>query len=433
MKTIDKKSLFLQCMQEGTYRKLAWSLRAFSITKGEGAVGEPFLLEGKWVVKLKDSEGEIDLYQISDAEAGKPVYSKRELFKVAPGDFIGCAVDAEVPYTWVLWHHIVIVYAFGDKIPFNPEPVSLRDIEKIIAKRLTDNPKELPGKEHDKIYVYEYLRFTEAVATMLAGLTQIFTPGTTRKSLVTDPKIRQVRARLLKETEGRHHDPATISMIKSELEKIDRDWVKGDDSEDYLIGKKNFSIVRMKTLCMHGEESAFGDGTNVTLIPTSLDEGLDLTHLPDYANSLREGSFNRGAQTAMGGEEVQYLIRVFQNHAITEDDCGTILGLNREVPVVNGRSFVGYYIIEGGKTVALTDDNISKYVGKKVVLRSPMLCRTEGAGYCAKCMGDSNAKFPLSLGTQASDVGSMMLYIFMKKAHGTALRTTRFDLKTDLY
>lgn len=433
MKTIDKKSFFLQCMREGLYRKLAWMLRAFSITRGEGEVNEPFLMEGKWLVKLRNEEGEVELYLISDAEAGKPVFSKREVFQVQPGDFIGCGVTADVPYTWVLWHHIVLVYAFGDKIPFSPEPITLKDVENIIAKKLTDNPEEMPGKEHDKIYVYEYLRYTEAVGTLLAGLPQLFTPGTTRKSLVTDPKVRDLRQKLLKETEGRHHDPATISMIKGELEKVDREWVKGDDSEDYLIGKKNFSIVRMKTLLMHGEESAFGDGTNVTLIPTSLDEGLNLNNLPDYANSLREGSFNRGAQTAMGGEEVQYLIRVFQNHSITEDDCGSKVGLERVIPVGSAKRYSGHYILEAGKLVHLTDDNISKYAGKKVVVRSPMLCHTPGAGYCSKCMGDAIAKFPLSLGTQASDVGSMMLYIFMKKAHGTALRTTRYDLQSDLY
>jgi hypothetical protein len=238
------------------------------------------------------------------------------------------------------------------------------------------------------------------------------------------PKIRDV---LLEKYKDRLHDPATISIIKSELKTVDKAWIKGDDSEDYLIGKKNFDIVRMKTLLMHGEESAFGDGTSVTLIPTSLDEGLNLKNLPDYANSLREGSFNRGAQTALGGEAVQYLIRVFQNHAITEADCGSRLGLNRIIPVDKANRWVGYYLIEGNQIVHLTEENISKYAGKRVVVRSPQFCHTTGSGFCARCMGDANAKFPNSLGGQAADIGSMMLYIFMAKAHGTALRTTRFN------
>lgn len=432
MNSVDKRTLFFRCMGLRLYTRLAWCLRAFTITRGEGGLYEPFLQEGKWVVKIEEG-GVEELCQISDADPSHPVYAKREMVAVKVGDFIGCTQDCEAPYTWILWHHLVVVYGLRDKIPFDPKPRRIRDIEAIIATRLTDNPPDRSVNDPDKIYVWEYQLFTEAVACILSGLTQVFTPGTTRRSLVTNPKVRDVRARLLKENKDRLHDPATISMIKSELEKVDREWVKGDDSEDYLIGKKSFNIVRMKTLLMHGEESAFGDGTSVTLIPTCLDEGLNLDNLPDYANSLREGSFNRGAETALGGEEVQYLIRVFQNHAITEPDCGSVLGVVRTIPVDKAKSLIGFYIVENGKSVRLAEDNISKYAGKQAVIRSPQYCHTEGVGYCEKCMGDTNAKFPNSLGTQASDVGSTILYIFMAKVHGTALQTTRFDPMIDFY
>lgn len=426
METINKRDFFLKCMELGLYRRLSWSLRAFSITKGDGAEYEPYLKDGKWVVRI--GEGENSLFELTPTQPTEPVFSKREMIELKKGDFVGCTADCTAPYAWVLWHHIVVVYAFGGKLAFNPEACRVKDIENnFISKRLTSNPKDREVNDPEKVYVWEYLKFTEAVACMLAGLTQIFTPGTTRKSLVTDPKVRTERAKLLEQYKDRLHDPATIAIIKGELSKIDRAWVKGDDSEDYLIGKKNFDIVRMKTLLMHGEESAFGDGTSVNLIPTSLDEGLNLKNMPDYANSLREASFNRGAQTALGGEAVQYLIRVFQNHAITEVDCGSVLGLVRHIWPDKADRFIGFYVVEGGKSVHLTAENISKYAGRSVVIRSPQYCHTAGAGYCEKCMGDTNAKFPNSLGTQASDIGSRILYIFMASAHGKALKTTRFD------
>lgn len=427
MNVINKHALFLLCMQKRQFCELAWCLRAFSLTRGVGGKYQPYLQDGVWVVELDDG-----LYQIEGADPSRPIYAKRECADFKAGDFIGCEADCNAPYAWVLWHHIVVVYAFGAKIPFDPAPRSVGAIESIIASRLTDNPK-VPGDEDpSRIYVHELLKFSEGVACILSGLTQVFTPGTTRKSLVTDPKIRQKRAELLEKYKDRLHDPATISAIKAELKEMDKAWIKGDDSEDYLIDKKNFDIVRMKTLLMHGEESAFGDGTQVTLIPTSLDEGLNLNNLPDYANSLRMGSFNRGAQTALGGEEVQYLIRVFQNHAIVMKDCGSKLGIRRLVPVDKAKRYIGYYMIVGEKTVRISEENISQLAGKYIQLRSPQTCLTEGAGYCEICMGDMNARFPKSLGTQTSDIGSMMLYIFMKKAHGTALRTVRFDPKTDL-
>jgi hypothetical protein len=432
MNAIDKREFFLTCLKDGLYKRMAWCLRAFTITRGEGGLFEPYLLDNQWVVRVKPGDEEDAILAISGTEPTKPVFAKREVADFKKGDFIGCEADCDAPYAWVLWHHIVIVYGMGNKIAFKPDRTRIVDVENIIAERLTSNPPDRSVNDPSKIYVWEYLRYTEAVGGILSGLTQVFTPGTTRRSLVTDPKVRTTREQLLKDNKDRLHDPATISMMKSKLEAIDREWVKGDDAEDYLIGKKNFSIVRMKTLCMHGEEAAFGDGTNVTLIPTSLDEGLDLNHLEDYVNSLREGSFNRGAQTALGGEAVQYLIRVFQNHAIVEPDCGSILGLVRTIPVDMASKFIGYHIFDGGRPIHLQPDNISKYAGKQVVIRSPQFCHTPGAGYCERCMGDVNAKHPTSLGTQASDVGSTLLLIFMGKAHGTALRTTRFDPFSDL-
>ena len=421
METLDKRLFFLKCMELGLYKRLSWSIRAFSLTRGEAGEYEPYVEGKEWVVKMGESKLRFE------ADITKPLFSKREVADFKKGDFIGCEADCNAPYAWVLWHHLAVVYAFNGKIPFDPNPRRLSDIEKIIAQRLTNNPEDRSQNDPAKIYVWELLKYTEATACILSGLTQLFTPGTTRKSLVTDPKVRELREKLLEQYKDRLHDPATIAIIKGELSKVDKDWVKGDDSQDYLIGKKNFDIVRMKTLLMHGEESAFGDGTQVNLIPTSLDEGLNLKNLPDYANSLREGSFNRGAQTALGGEAVQYLIRVFQNHAITEDDCGSVLGIKRFVSADKAKRYIGFYIIVNGKTVHITEQNLDAIVNKTITLRSPQRCLTPGAGYCGKCMGDMNARFPNSPGGQASDMGSMMLYIFMGKAHGTALKTTRFD------
>lgn len=94
---------------------------------------------------------------------------------------------------------------------------------------------------------------------------------------------------------------------------------------------------------------------------------------------------------------------------------------------------MGLNIFEGGKTVLLTNDNISQFAGKEVALRSPQFCRSPGNSYCRACIGDSNAQHPDSFGGQASDLGSTILYVFMKKAHGGALKTVAFDIELDIY
>ena len=437
---MDKFTFFLAAMQAGCYKELAWLIAAFSITrpKEEKPDWHPYLdRDGKWKAVVPEV-GEV-VFDKADPKA--PLFDKKERIQVKAGGFPGLAADVDTNLGRIVWHHIVCVYAFGDKIPFRNERLNPgRDVEPIIAAKLTSNPVQLKGpydpqieameKDPTKIYVYELWRYTEATGGLLAGVSQLFTPAATRKSLTTDPKVYEVRAQLLEKYKDQLHDPAVIAMIKAELGKIDREWLKGDPSEDYLINGKSWKIVRMKTLLMHGEENGFGKGNQVTLIPTSLNEGWNLDNLPDYANSLREGSFNRGYQTMLGGEATQFLVRVFQNNAITVEDCGTKVGLTRDIPVGNATKFIGYYVIEGPNLIQLNGDNISKYAGKTVTMRSPMYCKGDdtSTSYCSRCMGDQNARFPTALGTMASDIGSMMMYIFMKKAHATELKTVRLSI-----
>ena len=439
---MDKKEFLLGSLRSETYRDREWMLRVFSMIyetmEAELPPWHPWRDDkGVWLVRTEEG-GEV--LPIEGATADDFLFTKKEKMKFSKGEFVGLLQDVETRVTRVVYHYIMKVYPFGNKFPFEDKKIPVSEIEKqLIVPRLTDNPQGVnsPGQlvesDPNKVYVFEHLRFSEAAGGFLPGMTQLFTPSTTRRSLVTDPRVYEVRAQELEKNKDRLHDPAVIAGIKKKLGAIDREWVKGDPSEDYLISGKSFNVVRMKTLLMHGEEYGFGDGTNVTLIPTSLDEGWNLDNLPDYSNSLREGSFNRGYLTMLGGEAVQFLVRVYQNNAITEDDCGSILGMMKYIPVQENKQYIGYYIVRDKKLIELTEENISTVAGTMVLMRSPMFCHTSGAGYCAKCMGNLNARFPNALGSLAADVGSMMLFIFMKKAHAVELRTTHYDPMVELH
>lgn len=431
MSPVSKAEFFLLALKNKMYQSLAWSIFCFSMTQSlPKEPMTPFIKDGKWV--FNDLEG--NEISISDGDPKIPLFGKRETFDYKKGVFVGAVNDGLSSYTKVLWHHIVIVYAFGDRIPFKPEGRTIAEVEKITSANLVDwidDDEEVPA---GKFSVKQHLAYTEALGSILTGLAQLFTPATTEKSLVTDPKIKELKKKRLEENKDRLHDPAVISSIKNELIAVDKQWVKGDDAEDFLLSKKSYDQVRVKTMIMHGEESAFSDGTQVTLIPTSLDDGLNLNNLPEYSNAIRQASFNRGSETALGGELAQFLIRIFQNHMVTEkEDCGTKMGLVRNIPVGNADFYLGLNIVEGGKVVTLTEDNIGQYAGKDVLLRSAQYCREAGNGYCHACIGAVNAKYPEALGGQALDIGSTILYIFMKKAHGSALKTAPWTLETDLY
>jgi hypothetical protein len=184
---------------------------------------------------------------------------------------------------------------------------------------------------------------------------------------------------------------------------------------------------------MHGAESGFMEGTEVDFIKNSLNEGWDIEKLPSMVNSLREGSYNRGRDTALGGEAVKFLGRVFQNTVIAEKDCGSTLGWMKDFTEANYQKFVGFYRITPQGPVVMDEAYTKSQIGKQVHVRSPMLCRTPKTAFCECCMGAKNALNPTSLGLMAADVGSQIMGIFMGAMHGKSLKTERYDFKKSIF
>ena len=438
MESLQRDAFFLECMNEGLYMKRDWLLHAFSRTRRGPCWDKPkypFFEEGKWwaMYQVGDELKRLEIVGVPYQDSGL-MFHKWIKLSVAKGGFPGLMEDVTTTMGMILFHFLTKVYPFGDRFPFLNKSQRIRDVEAVIADKLTAVPADPEEKrDPEKIYVDELIKFTESAGMYMAGTTQLFTPCSTPKSLVTDPRVYEVRDKRIKELEaaGKLTDPTEVAKLKKELGAIDREWIKGDPSEDWLIGKKSFNIVRMKTRLIHGEEFGFGDGTQITVIPTSLSEGLDLKHLPDYVNSAREGSYNRGHQTMLGGEAFSFLSRIFQNTSIIMEDCGRTVGRYKKIDARIANDFIGNYIVEGGKTVIeLTPENIGKYAGKMVVMRSPQYCGARKPNFCGKCMGNHLAQFADSLGSIMGDVGSIMLYMFMGKAHATELKTFRFNPNT---
>lgn len=149
-------------------------------------------------------------------------------------------------------------------------------------------------------------------------------------------------------------------------------------------------------------------------------------------SNLREGTYDRGASTALGGEAVKFILRVMQNTVIAEDDCKTKLGMPVKITKATQEQFVGNYLIEGTKLVQLTPENVGGYLNKEVVMRSPLFCRTERSNFCATCIGGRYGDHATGLPTAASNVGSIMMAVFMSAMHGKALKTAKYDYKAEL-
>lgn len=440
---MHKRDLYFHALNEGAHLRKAWVLKAFSVTRER-----PGVQVQPWDIRynresteayVRQPDNSFAWEQVTETQAGmevvvpplQPVFIASEPIKLQAGEVPNLKRNVDSTYGDVLFNWRVLVYAFGDLLDYVVGPVNIKGIEKEIVTRMVNNPKRGEQEDDSQLYVYKYLRYGQSIAD-LAGFTQLWVPAATAKSLQTDPAIRQRRAELLEKHKDRLHDPAVVAEIQNELIKMDRDWIKGDASEGFFLGDKVYNTARKRMFLIHGPEAGFDEGGNAELVVNSLDEGWDISKMPAMVNSLRAGSYYRGALTALGGESVKFFLRVFQNTYISQQDCGVKFGKIVELEKDTAGDLEGMYQITGGSIRKLTPELLKSLIGQKIMVRSPQYCQTPHSDFCATCMGDKNSENPNGLGSAASDVGSLFMSIMMASAHAKELKTAPLRVDTFL-
>lgn len=90
--------------------------------------------------------------------------------------------------------------------------------------------------------------------------------------------------------------------------------------------------------------------------------------------------------------------------------------------------FLYRYILDGGKLVMLNKNNISKYIGKQVMMRSPMFCKSEKI--CNKCAGDLFYKLGIkNAGLLTSTFSGSLMNLNMKSFHDASIRYLNIDME----
>ena len=85
------------------------------------------------------------------------------------------------------------------------------------------------------------------------------------------------------------------------------------------------------------------------------------------------------------------------------------------------KKFIGRFIRVNGKWVEITREDMSKYVGKQYVMRSPMFCRSQH-GLCKTCAGKVFSKLDSKhLSMYIVDISSTFTTMALKLMHGSKL------------
>lgn len=430
---MDKRDYFLKALNDGAYKKRDWILSCFSLfnEKPDEWKEDPYAY--RVVVQddkhfFVDPDYEHQLTQITGTVPGEPAFGFKEKLTVTPGEVANLKQQIETSYGNLLYNFMILINAFGDKIEYQQGKVDPKKIEKYIAANLVDTPVSEDERDPSKIHVDELLAYGEAMGA-LAGLTQLCVPSASQKTVSIDPAIIQRRDELIQQHKDELGDPAVVAKIEKELTDMYMEYMEGDEAEGFFIKDKTGRVAMKKSFLMHGIETGFGDSAeDVEVITKSLNEGWQINKMPSYFNTLRAGSYSRGAQTELGGMAVKTFHRVFQNTEVAEPDCGTKTGLPWVVSEINKDLFEGQYEVVNGKPIRIESGAMDKRIGEKIYVRSPMLCITEEPSFCATCIGDKYGQNPNGLGTAAAEVGSAFMSSFMAAMHAKELTTAELRL-----
>lgn len=443
MKRLD---FFIAALKAEVHLRTAWVISAFSLIsenpdawKENSTPGDPsnypFRVVQNAVGHFFVNPNNVDeLIMIEDATPGSPIFEMKEEIDVPAGTMLNMAADTHTTYGNLLFNALCLVYPFGNKIPYQNGDISTSKLEEMIVERLkSTNDKEAAawegeGRNPKWIYVDEHLKFVNSMFA-LGAFTQLCVPACSEKSMTSPPGMKELRDRLLLENKARLHDPEVIAKIDAELVAYLKDYLKGDSSMGFL-SKKSFDVVRKKLFLMNGAEASLEKDNSFQLVTRSLDEGWDMKDFSALCTGSRSGSYNRGAQTELGGEAVKWLFRASSNLAVVGKDCGSRMGNYMYAGPGEEHKLLGFTALIGTDNVKIDKSNVGSYMGQRLLIRSPMYCKMPKTDFCEACIGDRLANSPTGLSTAVAHYGDTFMALFMSAMHSNVLELQKMDFKS---
>ncbi len=426
---MNKYEFFIKAMKAKAHYEREWVLRAFTVvlnppkeqlwaikqTKENVMVFVPHEEGARWEV-LDGCKGYEIPYIYHDAtgpvKAGDVENLKKDLVNSTYGE--------------LFTNSRVLVYAADDTIPFMEGKIHPERLEEYVVANLVSNPINKEDKVPGTFYVDNHLRLGKAVADMCGF--DIFIPSIGIKALQAPPNNEELKAQLLEQYKDSLDDPVSQTKIEDELVENYKNFYKGDPSEGLFIKGKTVTTALKRMYLIHGPEAGFTQGGRAKLITTTLDQGLNLDYFPDMVNSLRGGSYSRGALTALAGTDVDLIGRNSQNARILPTFCGTTGTVSTRV---NKKHLLRWFL-EAGNRIQMTEEVLKEKLGQVVEMYDPTYCiagAEEGSNdVCAYCIGGKMARYPTSLGSNTQERLAYMMSAMMATAHAKKLKTTPLDL-----
>lgn len=434
---MDKLSYLKVAMASGCFRKKAWIISAFAITaEGEEAWKEnpyPYRIVRKLTgIYFVNPKGELE--RIDGAKGDEPLFKFLDPITVTPAMCKNAKAPVETFIGNWIQNEILLVNAFGSKIPFVADVISLDKLAAYIAPILRDTPAPDEPRSPEYIYCDEYCKFVDSIP-FVEGMSQLCVVAATPKNITPAPGITEFKQKLIEKYGDTLSNPVELAKFERELKDYDEQYLKDDPSNGIFLSGKVKNVARKKLFLTVGAEGTFEETQKVHPILNSLSEGFSVKP-DDFAasmNGIRSGSFSRGFETQNGGVSAKVLLRSVGNFRIDDTDCETTLGLIRYFNNDDIDQLVGREVMKATSWVLIESlEQAKSYIGTPVVVRSPMYCQLDGDHICKHCAGKRLAENPVGLTIAVTEISSIIMTAALKKMHGTVLSVAKMDFKTAL-
>ena len=387
--------------------------------------------DNQYFVKLKNQEDDSTVMYLLKDKYEEPIIDSKMKVSLVANSIPYLTEDVDTTAGRLIANYLLILRIFKGKIAYINNKFDVSYIENKYIIKLLASPDD---KDVDKkITIEEYTKFIDTVS-FLTRLNRFIVHAGGPDFMARPDGIDEYRTKLIAEAKKKYGDDAmekidVIGEIDKKLEKYQQEALKDDPAMMMEVeGKTKQAVKKMFGAYGHGGDFYYTDG-KAHYLENSLEEGWDDTKeaITVLYNDIRTGSYSRGAETQKGGYAAKQGLRATTDIKIIKGDCGSKVGLDSLITEKNKETFIGRYIIVGGKSLLLTEENVDKYVNKVVSLRSPMFCHTEN-NFCSTCMGEASKNYQNAVAIMVINMAGIILNTSMKAMHDQSIKLVKLNL-----
>lgn len=289
----------------------------------------------------------------------------------------------------------------------------------------------------DRIDVENYKKFIQ-YCDFIMPWESFLSPSHTEAILACTKEINKMKAKLIKE--HKEELEKGNAVVAEQIEKQILDYVtdtllKDDPALDpYLSGAggslgNNFkNMFIMKGAIRNTDPQAEQE---FTISTSSFIDGFSTEDYATLAKSLSGGPYSRAKKTEIGGYWEKLVEAALNTVVIDKEgsECGSDRYIETTLTKKNARMFMYSYMIKSnGKLEELTQENLNKYLGKKIKFRSTLFCKNTDGSVCNCCAGNFfTRRGTKNIGLACASIPTVLKLKSMKKMHDSTVKTVEID------